>query len=169
MIESVIGWVFALLVTAGMSALVLVFALKGAFIGKVFPTTVFLPGYVLAVRATVEYTILVVVVTAAAYAAGQLLVYAALRRYGLDAVSDRSYIALPESAVESVERYFEQYGGVVIFFTNLIPGVRGVQLLPAAAGEYPTGRLFAYTYSSTLAYHSVLVFVVVGSVSLIPL
>ncbi|MFU8868107.1 MAG: membrane-associated protein, partial [Natronococcus sp.] len=48
-------------------ALFLLFVLKGAIIGKIFPTSLFLPGYLLAIAATLEQVAISIVVASFGY------------------------------------------------------------------------------------------------------
>ncbi len=80
MLETLVDVLFAVLLYVGFPALFAVFVLKGAFVGKPLPTSVILPGYVLAISANRIETAGIVLVSSAGYVIGQLLIYYLARR-----------------------------------------------------------------------------------------
>lgn len=163
MFESLISHIFTLLLGIGISALFVIFVLKGAFIGKFLPTTIFLPGYILAVNASTYHTIGIITLTSIAYVIGQLLIYIELRKHGVDILRKIPHVTLPDHRLETVNEYFTAYGGTTLFITNLIPGLRGLPLIPAAAAHYPSERIIAFLLPSTFIYHGIIVIVIINS------
>lgn len=143
----------------GLPVLVVIFLLKGALIGKIFPTSVFLPGYVLAVGATASEAAFVVVLVTAAHIVGQFVIYGGSRRYGHSFLSWLPFVDLtPESpALVRVEQWFDRYGGIAVFVTNVVPWSRGLIAIPAGVGQYPFGRYTLHVTTATIIYHSVYV------------
>ncbi|MCU4926292.1 VTT domain-containing protein [Halobacteria archaeon AArc-dxtr1] len=152
-----------------MPALFVIFTLKGAFVGKIFPTSVFLPGYVLATGAEVVQAALIVLVVTLGYMVGQLVIYAGSRRYGPTFVLSLPYVTVDPDAPElaRLEVWFEEYGGPAIFVTNFLPWIRGLVTIPAGVGSYPAGRFTVHMGTSTLLYHVLYVGVALAGLQLI--
>ena len=162
MIEGAIDTAFSLLLVIGLPALFGFFMLKGALIGKPLPTTVFLPGYVLAISASGAELAWVSLVSSGGYVAGQLVIYYAARRGGVSYINSSPRLSVPQQRLDQVERWFEKYGGIGIFVTNLVPYIRGLITTPAAVATYPVGRLVVFVWSSTFLYHLAVVAAAVG-------
>jgi len=162
MIEGAIDTAFSLLLVIGLPALFVFFVLKGALIGKPLPTTVFLPGYVLAISASGVELAWVAFVSSGGYVAGQLVIYYGAKRGGVSYINSSPRFSVPQKRLDQVERWFDNYGGIGIFVTNLAPYIRGLITIPAAVSGYPIGRLIVFVWSSTFLYHLTVVAAAVG-------
>ncbi len=163
MFEGIVDDAFALLLYVGLPALFVLFVLKGALIGKPLPTTVFLPGYVLAIGADRPTTVLVIATSSSGYVVGQLIVYSAARRGGRSSIESAPRVSISPERLDQVERYFERYGGPGVFVTNFVPYLRGLIFIPAGIAKYPVGPLVFYALTSTIIYHAAVVAVAVGA------
>jgi len=164
LIEPFIEGGFSLLLTFGYPMLFVLFLLKGAIIGKLLPTSVFLPGYIFATSLSSLSIVAAVTVAAVGYVCGQLLIYAIARWRGLEAVQSIPWVTVSDSQLERADNLFGQYSGPGIFLTNLIPYLGSFLCIPAGATSYPAGRLTAYALSSTVLNYVGIVIVVVGSI-----
>ncbi|RQG90710.1 DedA family protein [Natrarchaeobius chitinivorans] len=164
MLDSLVDAVFAFLLYAGPPALFVVFVLKGAFVGKPIPTTVILPGYVLAISANRVETAGVILVSTIGYVLGQLLIYYLARREGLSAIQSSPRIHIPSERINQSEQWLEQYGGIGVFVTNFVPYLRGLIFVPAGIARYPVVPLVFWAFTSTVIYHTVIVALAVGAV-----
>lgn len=155
LVEGFVDWSFAWVQILGLPLLFFIFVAKGLLIGKVFPTSVFLPGYVIATSASLTMAGVIAVTTAVAYVLGQFVVYVGCRKYGRSYVEQLPYASIDTEAekFERFERLFRRYGGPSIFVTNFVPWIRGLFTIPAGASHYPAGRYVFYTTSSTVLYH----------------
>ena len=162
MFEAIVDAVFALLLYVGLPALFVFFVLKGAFVAKPIPTTVVLPGYVLAISATQWEIVVIVVVSSTGYVIGQMMIYYLARREGLTYVQSSERFSIPSERIEQAERWLDRYGGVGVFVTNFVPYLRGLIFIPAGIACYPVPKLVLFALSSTLIYHAVIVAVAVG-------
>lgn len=153
------GWALAQLF--GVPVLFVIFILKGALIGKIFPTSLFLPGYVIVTGASRAEAIIIIVATAIGYIIGQFVIYYGSRRYGRSYVERLPYADpdLDSEPFEKFDKWFMRYGGVALFVSNFVPWVRGLLSIPAGTSNYPAGRYIFYTTTSTLIYHAVYVWV----------
>lgn len=145
--------------TLGLPVLFGVFVLKGALIGKIFPTSVFLPGYVIASGATIVDAAAVVVLVTIAHIIGQLLLYVGIRRYGESFIAKIPHLEVDResSSYRRLDDWFERYGGTAIFATNVVPWSRGLIAVPAAMSSYPTARYSVTISIATVLYHSLYV------------
>lgn len=84
---------FAILLAVGLPAL---FVLKGSIVGKPFPTSVFLPDYIVAVSATGRTIAISIAVVSVGYVCGQLAIYAIARQYGVDAVRSLWWVEISD-------------------------------------------------------------------------
>ena len=164
-IDSAVSWAEML----GLPVLFLIFLSKGLLVGKIFPTSVFLPGYVIVTRASFEAAILIVIVTAIGYVVGQYVVFFGCRTYGRGFIYRLPYADIdPDSErFARFDIWFNRYGGVSIFTTNFVPWIRGLVTIPAATSSYSAYRYLLYTASSTLLYHFVYVGIALAGLELI--
>ncbi len=167
MIDGAVDAAFAFLVYVGPPALFVFFLLKGALIGKPLPTTVFLPGYVVAISAGPLEAAGVVLVSSSAYVCGQLLVYAGARRGGRSYVTSSPRTGITEARLRRAEELFDRYGGPGIFLTNFVPYLRGLILIPAGIAAYPAPRVAVYALASTAIYHAAIVAIALGAMSVL--
>lgn len=153
----------------GLPVLFLIFISKGLLIGKIFPTSVFLPGYVIVTGASQTMAVIIVVVTGIGYILGQFVVFLGCRRYGRSFLSKLPYASIKpgDERFEQFDAWFRVYGGISIFVTNFIPWVRGLVTIPAATSSYATARYLFHTTASTMLYHAVYVAAALGVLSLL--
>lgn len=163
MLDATIDAAFAVLLYVGLPALFVFFVLKGALIGKPLPTSIFLPGYILAIGASCVEMAGIVLVSSSGYVTGQLLVYSMARRGGRSAIESSPRVSISAERLDRVEALFERYGGPAVFVTNFVPYLRGLIFVPAGIAKYPIAPLVAFAFSSTIIYHAVLVAVTVGA------
>lgn len=159
-VDAIVGSAWAFVEVFGLPLLFVIFVLKGALVGKIFPTSVFLPGYVILVGASRVEAGIVVVVTAIAFLLGQLVLYRGTSKYGMEFVSWIPYTKEPDFDSPRFQRFdewFNSYGGLSIFASNFLPWVRGLLLFPAATSSYSSIRFAVYTFTATLVYHAIYV------------
>lgn len=154
-INTAIDWVEFL----GLPMLFLIFISKGMLVGKIFPTSVFLPGYVILTRASLEMAAVIAIVTAIGYIIGQYVVFLGTRQYGRSFITRLPYADIDPDSERFVrfDLWFNRYGGASIFTTNFLPWVRGLITIPAATSSYPTSHYLFHTTTSTILYHIVYV------------
>lgn len=162
MVEWIVDVSFNLLLVVGLPALFLVFLLKGAIVGKILPTSVFLPGYILAISAGPLKIVLVLATTSIAYFVDQLVIYRYSGRYGIQFAESIPGSYVTEERLTKSTTMFDRYGGRGIFLTNCIPFLGGLLFVPAGITRYSLRKTFIYGYSSTLLYQTVIVFVALG-------
>ena len=168
-IDAVIRTAETLAQIFGLPVLFLIFVSKGLLIGKIFPTSVFLPGYVILTGASRPMAAVIVVVTAIGYIIGQFVVFLGCRKYGRSFLTRLPYMSVSpdDERFDKFDAWFRVYGGISIFVTNFIPWIRGLVTIPAATSSYATVRYLFHTTASTLLYHAVYVVVALGALSIL--
>ena len=143
----------------GLPVLFVVFVMKGALVGKIFPTSVFLSGYVVLTMPTYVGAITIVILVTVAHVIGQFVIYTGSKRYGEQIVSGVPYVDfdLSSDQFQRIDDWFDRYGGVAIFATNVVPWSRGLIAIPAGVNSYPRHRYLVHVSTSTLLYHAVYV------------
>lgn len=167
MLESLVDAGYSLLLDYGLPALFSLFVLKGAIIGKPFPTSVFLPGYLVAISASRETAVLAVLVASVGYVVGQLLIYWLAAWRGVEAIRSLPFVTVTDEHLERADRVFGRYSGAGIFVTNLVPYVGTFVMIPAGIAGYSIGRATVYAFTSTVLNYVLIVWVVLGSVDLL--
>nr|WP_083902506.1 membrane-associated protein [Natronorubrum sulfidifaciens] len=196
--EQLIEETFSLLLIFDEPALFLLFLLKGAIIGKVFPTSLFLPGYLLAIKASSEQVVIgitvasfgyvlflpgyllaikasseqvVIGITVASfgYVTGQLLIYWISSNYGISAVDSLPAVSVSNEQVIRAENLFQRYSGIGIFVTNLVPFVGSFIMIPAGMTSYSIFQTILYALSSTVLNYVLIVLIAFESLEFVGL
>lgn len=165
--DSLIDTGFSLLLGFGLPVLFGLFVLKGAIIGKPLPTSVLLPGYIVAISASRRTIVLSIVVASIGYVCGQLLIYGLAHYRGVEAVRSIPLVTPSDEQIDRADRLFQRYSGVGIFVTNLLPYVGSFVMVPAGIASYPMKRATFYALTSTLLNYAFIVWLVVTSVQLL--
>lgn len=155
--EQLIDSTFSILLIFDEPALFLLFVLKGAIIGKIFPTSLFLPGYLLAIKASSEQIVIGIIVASFGYVTGQLLIYWMSRSYGISAVDSLPAVSITNEQVTQAENLFQRYSGIGIFITNLVPFVGSFIMIPAGMTSYSIVQTVLYALSSTVLNYVLIV------------
>lgn len=113
----------------GLFALLVVFALEGALVGKIIPTRTLFVAAVLAIGTDAVGMLWMAAAAVAGATAGQVVLFALVRH--TDVASDRfKSDALEESS--RVANWFDRWGLSAVALTNALPVARGTLTVPAA-------------------------------------
>lgn len=167
MLDTFIDLGFSILVTFDLPALFVLFVLKGAIIGKPLPTSVFLPGYLVAISPSQRMIWTSILVASVGYVCGQLLIYWLAARRGTDAIRSLPKVTISDEQMAQAKRLFRSYSGTGIFVTNLLPYLGSFVMIPAGIASYPIERAALYAFSSTLLNYVFTVWLVFESVQLV--
>ena len=66
-------------------------------------------------------------------------------------------LRLKESDLDRADEWFDRYGGWVVFFGRMVPGVRSVVSVPAGMSEMPLGRFTLLTVSGSAVWNAMLI------------
>lgn len=125
-----------------LASLALVFALEGAIVGKMLPTTAIFPAYVLMFDVTPLITGSLIVLSATAATAGQFGIFKLVERTD----STNTYNNRVKSFVyenkwyKKTRKYFRKVTPSALLITNIIPGVRGLLMVPLADTQQHSKR-----------------------------
>lgn len=117
-----------------LASLALVFALEGAIIGKMLPTTAIFPAYILMFDVTPLVTGSLIFLSATAATVGQFGVFKLVSKSN----TTNSYNNRIKSLVydnkwyKKTRKYFRKVTPSALLITNIIPGVRGMLMVPLA-------------------------------------
>lgn len=167
MLDAFVDAGFSLLLRFGLPMLFVLFILKGALVGKFFPTSVFLPGYIVAVSASDRLIVLSIGVASVGYAGGQLVIYLIAQRYGIESIRSIPGVSFSEERLQRANQIFHKYSGAGIFVTNLVPYVGTFVMIPAGIASYPFERAAVYALLSTVLNYVLIVWFVLESIQLL--
>lgn len=167
MFDPLVELALAVLFAVGLPAMFVLFVLKGAIVGKPLPTSVLLPGYILATSPSTTTIVLAIAVASGGYVCGQLLIYLLAAQYGLETLQSNRWLSFTDAQIERVDELFERYSGPGVFVTNLLPYAGTFIVIPVGLAGYPIGRLAVYALTSTVLNYVLIVWFVVGSVGLL--
>lgn len=160
MYETAVASAMELVATYGLAALLVVFVLEGALIGKLIPTRTLFVATVLAVGSDMFGLASVALVAVAGATLGQLVLFTLVRR---TEVPIDSLPGLSESADESrLDRWLDRWGLTAIALSNSLPIARGSLTVPAAMTDENVVRFSAFSIAGSSVYAGGLVAVAVG-------
>lgn len=165
--EQVVDPAFSFLLIFDEPALFLLFVLKGAIIGKILPTSLLLPGYLVAVSASSKLIGVSIIVASVGYVTGQLIIYYLSYNRGIEAINSLPSVSISSEQIARAERLFQKYSGIGIFVTNLVPFVGSFIMIPAGMTSYPITRTTFYAITSTLLNYVIIVLIAFESIELL--
>lgn len=68
-----------------------------------------------------------------------------------------SMLRVKESDLDRADGWFGRYGGWVVFFGRMVPGVRSIVSIPAGMSEMPLGRFSLLTASGSAVWNALLI------------
>ena len=155
MVERLINWLLATLLTLGYPGIVALMAIESSILP--LPSELVMPpaGYWVA-KGKMSLAIVLVCGTAgsvigalANYWVAQLLGRAFVRRFG-------RYVLLSERSLERAEHYFAVHGEISTLVGRLLPVIRHLISIPAGIARMPLGRFVSYTAVGAFAWCAVL-------------
>lgn len=144
----------------GLLALLIVFALEGALVGKLIPTRTLFVATVLALGSDTVGIVSVVLVAVAGATLGQIALFVSVRRteLTLESLPGSSRADAPGRA----DLWFDRWGVPAVAFSNALPVTRGSLTVPAAITGTDTLRFSASSVVGTSVYSVGLVGIAVG-------
>lgn len=89
---------------------------------------------------------------------GALLLYALGRWGGRPLVLRHGrLLRVKEAELDRADDWFDRYGGWVVFFGRMVPGVRSIVSIPAGLSEMPLGRFSVLTALGSAVWNSLLI------------
>ena len=155
MVERLMNWLLATLLTLGYPGIVALMAIESSILP--LPSELVMPpaGYWVA-KGKMSLPIVLlcgtvgsVIGALANYWVAQLLGRALVRRFG-------RYILLSEHSLERAERYFAAHGEISTLVGRLLPVIRHLISIPAGIARMPLGRFVTYTAVGAFAWCAVL-------------
>ncbi|MFT4882815.1 MAG: membrane-associated protein [Natronomonas sp.] len=148
-----------LLAQYGLLALLVVFALEGALVGKFIPTRTLFIAAVLAVGTDAVGVLSVFAAAVVGATAGQVVLFAFVRH---SEATPEMFLGASAADDGRVSEWFDRWGLPAVVLSNAVPVVRGALTVPAAMTEENTLRFSAFSMVGTSVYASGLLAVAAG-------
>ena len=125
------------------------------------PSEVVLPfaGYLVSVG-QLNFWVTVLVATVAGIAGSLVDYYIGLK--GVHVLSEHRVLGrvfFTKRQLGVVVRWFNRYGGAIVFLSRLVPGFRTIVSFPAGAVKMPLAKFVAYTTAGCLVWNGLLIYV----------
>ena len=154
--ESLAAWVSGVIQSFGYAGLGFLMLAENLF--PPIPSEVILPltGF-LVEQGDLTFLLALTFATAGSLA-GALVLYA-LGRWGGRGVILRygGVLRLKEAELDRADRWFDRYGGLVVLFGRIVPGVRSLVSIPAGLSEMPLGRFVLLTVLGSGVWNTLLI------------
>jgi membrane protein DedA with SNARE-associated domain len=147
MLSSLADWVQSMIAAHGLSAVFVLMVLESACVPVPSEVTMIYAGYLVS-QGTFGF-VAAVLVGSFGNLVGSWIAWAA-GAYGVDAVLVRGDHARGELA--RTQRWFDRYGGRLVFFGRMVPLVRTFVSLPAGVARMPLGRFSVLTFLGCLPW-----------------
>ncbi len=161
MLGSAFETALALVGAYGAIALLCVFVLEGALVGKLIPTRSLFVATVLAVGTDLIAFLPLVAAAVVGATLGQVLLFISVRRFDVDPADSR-LVPVPSDRVDGATDWFDRWGLPAVAVSNALPGTRGWLAVPSAGSSVPASRFAAASLAGSTAYAGALVVVAVG-------
>lgn len=149
--------------------LFLIFFLEGAIIGKFFPTLVIFPTYLIQYDFAVLTTIVLVVGSAIAASLGQYIILRLVQeRFTIPSVTQYVWKTVTTSKIYNF--YRKQHPNITpnkILISNIIPGLRGLCIVPIANKNYTTQEIMVATFAGNIIHLAGVALLVVSGIIVI--
>lgn len=92
--------------------------------------------------------------------AGTLVLYALGRWGGRELILRHNRVLrLKEADLDRADRWFDRYGGAMVLFGRIVPGMRSLVSIPAGLSEMSLGRFVVLTAAGSGAWNTLLIWV----------
>lgn len=172
--EATVDTVAGIVLVVGLPLLVVLFYLEGLIVGKILqPPLVFMTVIAVA-RPSIPFLVMLCAGCMVSVVVGQ---WTAFRSFDTDEPSliglrqripylERLPAIVVDRAGEKrlriVDRLFNRYGGIGIFVSTFLPGVRNLLAIPAGISSYPTDRFVAVSLAGNTLYFPFLAAIALG-------
>jgi membrane protein DedA with SNARE-associated domain len=154
--ESLAAWVQDVIQSFGYAGVALLMLVENLF--PPIPSEVILPltGFLIEEGSLMFLPALVVATTGSLV--GALIIYALGRWGGRELILRHGRVLrLKEADLDRADDWFDRYGGAVVLFGRMVPGVRSLLSVPAGLSEMPLGRFVLLTTLGSGAWNALLI------------
>lgn len=154
--ESLAAWVAGVIQSFGYAGVALLMLAENLF--PPIPSEVILPLTGFLVEQGSLVFIPALIVATAGSLAGALVLYALGRWGGRKLILRHGWVLrIKETDLDRADRWFDRYGGVVVLFGRMVPGVRSLVSIPAGLSEMPLGRFVVLTALGSGPWNALLI------------
>jgi membrane protein DedA with SNARE-associated domain len=154
--ESLAAWVADVIQSFGYAGVAFLMLAENLF--PPIPSEVILPltGFLI-VQGDLRFVPALVFATTGSLA-GALALYALGRWGGRELILRYGgVLRLKEADLDRADRWFDRYGGAVVLFGRMVPGVRSLVSIPAGLSEMPLGRFVLLTALGSCGWNALLI------------
>ncbi len=154
--ESLAAWVQDVIQSFGYAGVGLLMLAENLF--PPIPSEVILPLTGFLVEQGNLVFIPALIVATAGSLAGALVLYTLGRWGGRDLILRYGRVLrLKEADLDRADGWFDRYGGAVVLFGRMVPGVRSLVSIPAGLSEMPLGRFVLLSALGSIAWNALLI------------
>ena len=153
--------VLSLVSAYGAVALLGIFVLEGALVGKLIPTRTLFVAAVLAVGIEAVAFLPMLVAAVVGATIGQLILFVSVRRFDVDPAA-LSVIPGDGDRFDAPSRWLDRWGLPAVAVSNALPGIRGWLAVPTAGSSVSASRFVAASFAGSAVYASALLAVAFG-------
>lgn len=154
--ESLAAWVYNVIQSFGYAGVAFLMLAENLF--PPIPSEVILPltGFLVEQGSLVFLPALVVATVGSLV--GALVLYALGRWGGRELILRHGRVLrLKEADLDRADGWFDRYGGAVVLFGRIVPGVRSLVSIPAGLSEMPLGRFVLLTALGSGVWNTLLI------------
>lgn len=154
--ESLAAWVYDVIQSFGYAGVAFLMLAENLF--PPIPSEVILPltGFLVEQGSLVFLPALVVATVGSLV--GALVLYALGRWGGRELILRHGRVLrLKEADLDRADGWFDRYGGAVVLFGRIVPGVRSLVSIPAGLSEMPLGRFVLLTALGSGVWNTLLI------------
>jgi membrane protein DedA with SNARE-associated domain len=154
--ESLAAWVYDVIQSFGYAGVAFLMLAENLF--PPIPSEVILPltGFLVEQGSLVFLPALVVATVGSLV--GALVLYALGRWGGRELILRHGRVLrLKEADLDRADGWFDRYGGAIVLFGRIVPGVRSLVSIPAGLSEMPLGRFVLLTALGSGVWNTLLI------------
>ncbi|MFC6718491.1 DedA family protein [Natrialbaceae archaeon GCM10025810] len=149
-LESMLASEFAFAVLLGICVL------EGAMMLRFMPSELVVPTALALIGSTVPDIVAIVAIAVVGTTAGQLFLFALVRKAGREYVIRKRWFPLTEDRLERFDGWFDRWGPIAVPVSNTMLFVRGLLTVPAGLSEMNARKFVVLSAVGSLSFQSIL-------------
>jgi membrane protein DedA with SNARE-associated domain len=149
----------------GLYALFCILVLEGAMLLYFAPSEALVPAGVVLITDSVTEIAAVILVAVAGATVGQFLLFSLAKRVTRDYLLDRPWFRVSEARIDRFDRWFSQWGPVVVPVSNALLFTRGMLTVPAGFADMRDWQFILLSAVGSLIFQTWLALAAIGLLS----
>jgi membrane protein DedA with SNARE-associated domain len=146
----------------GLYALFCILVLEGAMLLYFAPSEALVPAGVALITDSVADVMTVILVAVAGATVGQFLLFSLAKRATRDYLLDRPWFRVSESRINRFDRWFTQWGPIVVPVSNALLFTRGMLTVPAGFADMRDWQFILLSALGSLIFQTWLALAAIG-------